>query len=190
VSARRWIGWGFLVAQAAQEVKAEVDRALRPLVGVVVVRRLGRGGRDCCDLNRDVVPRLEQRDDVALGTSPSNEDADDDRLDDRAAVIRYKTNLLRPDTDRDRLGDRVEIKIYKTNPLKADTDRDGYSDRAEIKAGSNPKNNKSKPHKPKVKPKRVEDHPGRGDGTGVPMSFCPREWLGVNPAPKRKGWVA
>jgi len=92
-----------------------------------------------------------------LGTSPTDNDTDDDRLPDGWEFInhlnpldrtdatldndndsltnideyRYHTNPLDNDTDDDQLTDGKEI-VYNTNPLNNDTDGDSLSDYAEI----------------------------------------------------------
>ena len=64
-------------------------------------------------------------------------DFDDDRLKNRAEVVRYGTDINGTDTDGDALRDGPEVLEYGTDPTKADTDGDGLSDSAEVGGISN-----------------------------------------------------
>ena len=78
-------------------------------------------------------------------TNPRSRDTDRDGLTDNVEVRRYHTDPRKRDTDRDGLLDGAEVNRYHTNPRNRDTDRDGWSDRAEIRAGTNPRDRRSRP---------------------------------------------
>lgn len=70
-------------------------------------------------------------------TDPDDADSDDDRLEDGEEVV-LGTNPNLADTDGDTLLDGDEVDVHGTSPLLADTDSDTLSDDVEIAAGTNP----------------------------------------------------
>jgi hypothetical protein len=99
-------------------------------------------------------------------TNPRKPDTDGDNLTDGAEVGRYRTDPRNRDTDRDRLTDGDEVQRYKTNPREKDSDGDGWGDGIEIKAGTNPRNARSRPGFP------------REDNAGVPAGLSLTPYTG------------
>lgn len=75
---------------------------------------------------------LDNREEQALGTNPSDADSDGDGLSDYDEVRLHSTDPLYWDSDRDVLNDYVEVMRYKTNPVSADSDGDGLTDDFEL----------------------------------------------------------
>lgn len=81
--------------------------------------------------------RIDDIDELNMGTSPINEDSDSDDLHD-GDEIDENTNPLNPDTDGDDLNDGLEISL-NTNPLNVDSDNDTIEDGLEVNdLNSNP----------------------------------------------------
>jgi hypothetical protein len=66
------------------------------------------------------------------GSSPTNEDSDDDGLNDYDEVINHGTHPGRTDSDFDGLDDWAEINTHLTDPTDWDTDDDGLGDGYEV----------------------------------------------------------
>jgi len=75
---------------------------------------------------------LSDRNEVALGTSPTNPDSDGDSLSDGEEVLTFGTNPLDADTDRDALPDPVEVSIGATSAVDPDSDLDGLIDGRDV----------------------------------------------------------
>ncbi len=84
---------------------------------------------------------LDDRDELVLGTDPTNPDTDGDGLSDgaeaRSGVVN-PTDPLNPDSDGDGLSDGDEVLVHGTDPNNPDTDGDGLTDGEEVAAGSDP----------------------------------------------------
>ncbi|SIR77064.1 Winged helix-turn-helix DNA-binding [Haladaptatus litoreus] len=80
--------------------------------------------------------QLVNKDEIKLGTNVSSSDTDKDGLADRAEVVDYETDPLKPDTDNDGLRDAEEVQAG-TDPNQPDTDGDGLNDSREIQLGTN-----------------------------------------------------
>jgi hypothetical protein len=74
-----------------------------------------------------------------VGTDPTNNDTDNDRLPDGHEIL-LNTNPLNNDTDDDHLPDGLEVGMF-LNPLSNDTDKDGVPDGTELEWGTNPWSN-------------------------------------------------
>jgi len=74
---------------------------------------------------------------AATTTSVDQADRDGDGLTDEDEVV-FGTSPIDNDTDNDGLFDREEAKVYHSNPLVSDGDGDGVSDGEEVAAGMNP----------------------------------------------------
>jgi len=72
-------------------------------------------------------------------------DTDHDGLTDSAEIRRYHTDPRRRDTDRDGLSDGDEVRRYHTSPRERDSDADGHEDQIELRAGTNPRDPRSRP---------------------------------------------
>ncbi len=82
--------------------------------------------------------RLNNYEEVLLGTNLFDSDTDHDLLDDYHEVRELGTNPLSTDTDNDSLGDYDELTSYNTNPLTFDSDNDGLPDDYELFNGLYP----------------------------------------------------
>lgn len=71
------------------------------------------------------------------GTSDSNEDADNDKLN-NFEEYRFGTEPQNKDSDDDGLEDGEEVKVYGTEPLTSDTDGDTLSDGDDVALGFSP----------------------------------------------------
>jgi formylglycine-generating enzyme required for sulfatase activity len=88
---------------------------------------------------------LDDRDELILGTDPTNPDTDGDGLSDGDEVNEHGTNPLEPDTDGDGLDDGDEVGEHGTDPLVPDTDGDGFPDGEEVARGTAPLDRSSFP---------------------------------------------
>lgn len=82
--------------------------------------------------NDDDGDGLANVDEFNSGTSPIDEDSDDDGLRDGDEINVHGTDPLVDDTDGDGLDDGDEIKLHGTDPSLADTDGDQISDGDEV----------------------------------------------------------
>lgn len=82
---------------------------------------------------------------LAAGSSPNDDDSDNDTLLDGAEVNTHRTNPALADSDGDRLGDAVEVNQYQTDPTKTDSDGDGANDYDELSLMTVPTSSQSKP---------------------------------------------
>ena len=72
------------------------------------------------------------------GTDPNERDTDGDCLTDVEEVLEYGTDPLDEDSDGDGLTDCEEVKDTETDPNDGDTDGDGFSDGYETDEGTDP----------------------------------------------------
>ncbi|MBL9129232.1 MAG: hypothetical protein JNL97_16400, partial [Verrucomicrobiales bacterium] len=75
---------------------------------------LSQSGTD--DFDKD---GLNNAAELAGGTSPADNDSDDDGLGDGAEINTHKTDPKKADTDGDSLADGAELNVYATNPTLA-----------------------------------------------------------------------
>jgi hypothetical protein len=91
------------------------------------------------DEDSDGLTNLEE---FTRGTTPDDNDSDDDTLTDGEEVNVHGTDPLSDDTDSDTITDDEELvegeDTFVTNPLEGDTDMDGFSDPDEITNGTDP----------------------------------------------------
>jgi|GEM_PF-7130123 len=107
------------------------------ILGIIVVVIIGLLGASFyffvypafADLDKD---GLSKKEELKLGTNPTNPDSDGDGLIDGEEVKNYKSNPLNSDSDSDRLSDGDEVKIYKSSLTKIDTDQDNLNDYQEV----------------------------------------------------------
>ena len=85
---------------------------------------------------------LQDSDEIANGTDPSNPDTDGDGLNDGDEVNTHGTDPTNNDTDGDQIPDDLEINQFGTNATNPDTDDDGLLDWQELDPtnGTNPLN--------------------------------------------------
>jgi hypothetical protein len=102
---------------------------------------LDRNDASDADLDEDD-DGLTNLEEFERGTTPDDEDSDDDELPDGDEVNVHGTNPISADTDGDTIEDGEELiegeDGFVTNPLGADTDMDGYRDGDEVNNGTNP----------------------------------------------------
>lgn len=82
------------------------------------------------DLEDSDKDKVNNFDEVSMGSNPNLVDSDFDGLTDDKELV-YKTNPSNPDTDGDGFNDGNEIK-YGTDPLNADSDGNGVKDGQEV----------------------------------------------------------
>jgi Bacterial TSP3 repeat len=116
--------------------------------------------------------RWERRYGLSLTRNSARADPDRDRLRNRRE-FRLRLNPRRADTDRDGLRDRAELVRWKTNPRRADTDRDGFKDGVEVRAGTNPRDPRSRPRGHGPTPNVPPGAPGAPPGTTSPPGGFP-----------------
>ncbi|UCG23423.1 MAG: protein kinase [Chloroflexota bacterium] len=82
--------------------------------------------------------RLNDDQELSLGTNPESPDTDGDGLSDGDEALTRATDPLNKDTDNDILSDGDEVNLYGTSPLMADTDGDGVNDGVEAASQTDP----------------------------------------------------
>lgn len=129
------------------------------------------------DGDNDSLNNLEEQ---AEGTDPTDDDSDDDTLTDGEEVNTYNTNPLSPDSDGDGLTDLQEItgsEGFVTDPTKADTDGDGFNDALELSEKTDPTNINDIPDT--LLPLRLNEILTRND-SGIDDGFGNREdWIEI-----------
>ena len=111
---------------------------------------------------------LDNADEQAAATLPTQADTDGDGLTDGDEVDDHGTNPRRSDTDGDGLGDNDELDVYGTNPLDTDSDDDFLRDGFEVAGGLDPLDDEG-------------ENGGQGDPDGDMVFNADEQVFGSNP---------